>query len=292
MEKLLQRYGFLRAADGAGGGGADGGGAGGGAGGGDQPPAWLPKEMPEAYRGATPEETLGKLFGGFNEVNTRAEGLRTQLARLPKPPEKPELYTYDPSDKLKPYFGDIAKNPVFDTARKAAHARGFSQEQFAGFIEDVYAPLAEQGILGKPFDGAAEVKTFMTEAGIDATAAGTELTNLQTFANGLFGQLKGVPDRLKDDVKAELLGLTDTAAGNFLLKALSGRLGEAGIRIAGEGAAAGEISEADLKKLDADPRIDPNNREHTDPAKRFDPDLRRRYDEAYRKLQPANKTAW
>ena len=43
----------------------------------------------------------------------------------------------------------------------------------------------------------------------------------------------------------------------------------------------------DLKKLDGDPRIDPRNRDHQDPAKRFDESLRKQYDEAYTRLYPS-----
>ena len=38
---------------------------------------------------------------------------------------------------------------------------------------------------------------------------------------------------------------------------------------------------SDLKKLDSYQRIDPRNREHPDRDKRYDEDLRKRYDAAY-----------
>ncbi len=86
---------------------------------------------------------------------------------------------------------------------------------------------------------------------------------------------------MNDQVSATLLDLTNTAAGNFLLQGLSGRLQENGIRISGEGGQQGALTKDDLKKLDSDPRIDPRNREHPDRDKRYDEDLRRRYDAAY-----------
>ncbi len=283
MRSLLEKYLPLRAPDGGGGGEGGDGGAGG----------WTaPAGVPEQYRGATADETLGKLLGGFSEINTRAEGLRTKLAGLPKAPDKPDLYTYEPSDRLKPYFSDIGENPVFAQARNAFHKHGASQEMFSGIIEDLYGPLVEQGLIAAPFDPRAELKTFAAELGLDPAGATKALTDTDTFAKGLLSQLKDIPEKLKPEVEAQLLGLTDTAAGNILLRALSGRLAENGIRIGGDGNVAGALTAEDLKKLDADPRIDPNNRNHPDVNRRFDEQLRKRYDEAYQRLAPANKTAW
>lgn len=290
MERLLALYlRPLRAPEGGGGGGGgDGGGGDGGAG---DASFQYPDGFPDQFKGATLEESFGKLFGGFTETNTRAEGLRTQLATRPKAPDTPDGYAYKPSDKLAPYFGDIDQNPVFAQARQAFHKHGIPAEAFSGIIEDLYGPLAEQGHLAQPFNPQAEVSTFMKEMNLDARGATSALSNTESFAKGLFSQLK-VPESLKADVEAHLMGLTDTAAGNVLLHALSSRLSENGIRIAGESQAAGELTAEDLKKLDADPRIDPNNRGHQDPNQRYDEDLRRRYDEAYKRLAPANKTAW
>lgn len=287
MRDFLWQLAPPREGEGGGLGGGDGGGSGGGEGGGWTPPQGLP----EQYRGASADETIGKLLGGFSELNTRAEGLRTQLARMPKAPEKPDLYTYEPPDALKPYFGDLAKDPLLPHARAAFHKHGIPQEAFSGIINDIFGPAVEAGLLSQPYDPATEIATFMKEGNLDRTGASRALTEAKTFAEGLFGQLKDVPTALQDDVKAQLVGLTDTAAGNFLLRSLAARLSENGIRIGGDGQRQGELSAEDLKKLDADPRIDPANRDNPDPAKRFDPDLRKRYDEAYRKLPPARNTA-
>lgn len=288
MERLLAKYLPLRAPGGDGGGGSDGGVDGGG--GGDFK---YPDGYPDQFKGGSIEESIGKLFGGFTETNRRAEGLRTQLAQIPKAPDKEDAYVYDPSEKLKPLFGDMAKNPIFAQARKAALAAKMTPEQFSGFIEGVYGPLAEQGLLAAPFDPASELKTFGESHNLAGRELQEALSQADGFANGLYGQLEAkVPEKLRADVKAALVGLTDTAAGNTLLRVLSGRLAENGIRIAGDSQAAGELTAEDLKKLDADPRIDPRNREHPDPAKRFDAALRQRYDDAYKRLAPAQKTGW
>ncbi len=267
-----------------GGGGASGGNAGAAGGGND---GWAPPQgFPSEFAGATADETLGKLLGGYTDLNSRFGGLRDKLSKMPAAPEKPDLYTFEPGDNLKPFFGDLAQNPAFASARTAAHKHGLSQEQFAGFISDVYGPLAEQGVLAQPFNPMNEIKGFQSATGLDAKGTQEALAAAETFAKGLTSQLKDVPDALKADVEASLMSLTDTAAGNVLLRALAGRLGENGIRIAGEGGGQGALTADDIRKLDADPRIDPRNREHSDATKRFDPTLRKQYDDAYARLYP------
>ncbi len=270
------------AAAAAGGAGAGGGGTGGAGEGGWKPPEGLPAE----YVGTSADETLSKLFAGFNEVNTRFTGLREKLSKMPAALEKPEAYAFHPADNLKPFFGDLAQDPMFKQAQISAHKYGMSQEQFSGFLADTFGPMAEQGFLPKPFNPAEELKSFATATGLDQRGVASTLAETETFAKGLTQQLK-VPEAMKADVEATLMGLTDTAVGNVILQALSTRMNDAGIRVAGAGGGEGALTADDLKKLDADPRIDPRNRDHSDPAKRFDEALRKRYDEAYNRLFPS-----
>lgn len=263
-------------------------GSGGGGGGGSGGGAWsAPQGLPSEFAGTNADETLGKLLGGYNDLNTRFGGMREKLSKMPAAPASADLYTFAPDEKLAPYVGDISKSPAFGHARAAALKHGLSQDQFAGFIADVYTPMVDQGILARPFDPAGELKGFQTATGLDAKGTQEALVAAETFAKGLTGQLKDVPESLKNDVNAMLVAMTDTAAGNVLLRALSGRLAENGIRITGEGGGVGGLTAEDLKKLDADPRIDPRNRDKTDPNQRYDEELRKRYDAAYNRLFPS-----
>ncbi|MDQ1185939.1 hypothetical protein [Agrobacterium larrymoorei] len=267
---------------------AEGGGGGGGSteGGGDNGGWKAPDGLPPEFAGANADETLGKLLGGYSDLKPRFDGMREKLSKMPAAPEKPDMYSFEPADNLKPYFGDLSQDKYFDAAKTAAHKHGLSQEQFAGFVSDIYSPLVEQGLIAAPFDPAGELKTFSTATGLDTKGTHETLSANEAFANGLVAQLKDVPDSLKNDVNALLVGMTDTAAGNVLLRALSGRLADNGIRISGQGGQQGQLSADDLKKLDSDPRIDPRNRDHKDPAQRFDETLRKQYDEAYARLHP------
>ena len=264
----------------SGAGGGDGG-QGGGQGGGT--PWAAPEGFPKDFIGATAEESYGKLAAGYTDLNTRFGGMRDKLATLPAPPKTHDDYTFQPDDKMKPYFGDLGKDPVFGTFKQSAHKNGLSQGQFDGVLKDVYGMMTEKGMLAEPFNPMKEIETFEKSMGYDRQKTTEAFTANETFAKGILGQLKGVPDAIKPQVEAALASLTDTAAGNVFLGALASRLSESGIRIAGD-AAGGAMTKADLDKLGGDPRIDPVNRDSQDPAKKFDPDLRKKYDDAYKLL--------
>jgi hypothetical protein len=270
-----------------------GGGAGGGApaGGGDG--GWkAPEGLPAEYAGKTADETLGKLLPAFTEARTRADGLHGELARVPRAPEKPELYTYKPSEKLAPFFGDVATNPALGHARAAAHKAGISDAAFGALIEGTYGPMLEAGLILPPYDPKAEIQNYMKLSGVDQTAAAAQFAEAEAFAKGLGAQLK-LPAEAATGVTAALVALTDTAEGNILLRALSARLAENGIRIAADstGTQQGAMTKEEAERLSSDPRIDPANREAADPAKRFDPVLRQRYDD-YFKTAPVRPKAF
>lgn len=228
--------------------------------------------------GSSAEDTLGKVLGGYSALNTRAEGLRTQLAAKPSAPDKPEAYTFKPADTIANYFPDADKNPGIAAARAAAHKHGLSQSQFEGMINDVYGNLAQNGGLAAPYDPKAEVSNYAKVGGFDAATVSQHFQENVAFTNGLIAQLTDLPPALAKDAQAELAALTDTAAGNALLRSLAARMASGGIRIAGQGGnQGGALSDTDLDRLTADPRIDPNNESHKDPAQRFDKTLYEQY---------------
>ena len=289
----MRHFAPCRSPEGEGGAGGGGGGlAGAAAAGAGQEPgtggagtsggAWTPPEgIPTEFVGASADETLAKMLPAYTDVSKRADGLREKLSTMPKAPDSLDGYTFEPDDKLKPFFaGDLAQNPAWQHARQAAKDAGLSPEQLSKFVSGVYGPMIDGGMLAQPYNPASEIASFSKAGGFDAKSAQSALVEAEGFAKGLAGQLKGVPEAVKTDVEALLLSLTDTAAGNFLLRGLSGRLAENGIRIAGESIVAGELTDEDVKKLHSDPRIDPRNRDHADPNKRFNEDLRKRYDAA------------
>lgn len=256
------------------------------AGGADDPAGgggeWTPPEsLPEDFRGADAAESLEKLLGGFTAERERVNGLRDKLSKLPAVPKDPGEYAFEPTDKTKPFFGD-AQAPFVDLAKKAAHAAGVPGDAFGQFVNGFYEAAADEGLIPKPFDAAAEVKGYMDASGMDRDAATKQLEANDTFAKGLAAQLtKGMPEAVRPAAEAHLAYLTESHAGNLVLEALARRFNEGGIRIAGEPENQGALTQAEVDKLTADPRIDPQNRDHADPDKRFDPELRKRYDAFY-----------
>ena len=237
-----------------------------------------PKDLPDQFKGATADEVLGKLLPAYT-------GMRDKIATAPKAPETPDGYSFTPTEDIKGYFGsDLAKDPALAAARTAAHKHGIPQQAFEGFINDVFGTLAKDGALAAPYSPASEIKAYGDGSGLDAKSVVAQMTENEAFADGLIKQL-AIPAKLAAAAEAELKGLIDTAGGQALLRGLMARLSANGIHVAGDGGGqGGPLSEADLKKLDADPRIDPANTHNTDPAKRFDPELRKRYDDGYAAL--------
>ena len=256
-----------------------------GGGGGD----WTPPEgLPDAFKGADANETLGKVLTGYTEANTRAEGLRTKLAGLPAAPKTADEYSFEPTDDTKPWFGDMDKNPIMPVARAAAHKLGLSNEQFGGFINEVYGEAAKNGLILPPLDPAGEIKSYMTAAGLKTEAeAGDEFKANEIFAKGLLSQLKGLPEdeNTKAAIEGQLLALTDTHEGNLLLKAMSARLADSGLRVSGEAVDAGGayFAKDQLRAMSADPKADPQSKE-------FDKAFQEKLDKSYAHHHSSAKT--
>lgn len=236
--------------------------------------------MPADMVGKDAAETLGKVWAGYGDLNTRFEGMRADVARRPAAPAKAEDYTFTPDETLKPYFPDPAKDPILTIAKGAFHKHGLPDAAFQGVIGEIYGQAIAAGVIQAPYNPATEISTYGELNGItDKAVIGQHMLEAEQFASGLAKQLQ-VPKGSEKDVEATLLALTDTAAGNIVLRSLAGRLAENGIRIAGESVnQGGPLSADELNKLGSDPRIDPRNRFHNDANQRFDEALRKRYDD-------------
>jgi hypothetical protein len=211
----------------------------------------------------------------------RADGLRTELAQRPGPGKSPDEYAFQPDEALKPFFPDVAKDPILPFAREAFHKAGVPTAAFQPIISEIYSKAIAAGVLQAPYNPATELQSFMELNGVaDKAAAQTQLVEAEQFANGLVKQLQ-LPKGSEKDVAAALTALTDTAAGNIALRAIRARLSSSGINIPLEGGSSnnGPMSDDEFKQIGSDPRIDPRNEGHKDPNQRFDPALRKRWDD-------------
>lgn len=259
---------LLAPEDGTGGGAAPAGGDGaapaGGTGGGD-PPAFVPPEfLPEHLRGKDAGETLGK-------IATDWKAQRDALAqRQPAKPETADAYSFTPADDLKPLFGeDLTKDPVIAAARVAAHKHGLSNDQFAGFLNDVVGEAKKAGLIA-PSDPAVEYekewpqlvpadKANLPEAERKAAAKARHDT-AQLFADTL--KARGEID---EGMHSEFSILLETAAGVRLIEFMQQNLtAEKGI-VFGGGQPAGGYTMADYNRDSEDPRFSSTSTKY-DPA--------------------------
>lgn len=276
---LRNRFVPLFAPDGGGGGagGGDGDGGAGGQGGADQGAGggaqlYRPQGLPDHLAGASDQETIDKIFGAYNP-------LREDLAKRGTVPKDPKEYSFEPSDRLKPFF-DNADDPVMNQFRQAAHKVGIPSSQFGALLEETFGPLVESGVLGPTYDPQAELgqlgKLIQAPDGPEGKRAiAAAATEASGFAEGLVGHLK-----LGDESKGALLALADTASGIVALRAIKGLLGERGIQLGGAPAGQGWSKEK-LKEMDSDERIDPF-------SPKFDKNLRAEYDATYQRLFPSS----
>lgn len=106
-----------------------------------QADTWFPQGLDANLKGKDANETLANVAKRF--------------AEMPKPPEKADGYTFEPTDKTKDRI-DPAKDKVLPLFREVAHQHGLSQQQFQGVIDSFYGRLMDAGLMKPPVDVAAE----------------------------------------------------------------------------------------------------------------------------------------
>lgn len=241
------------AAGGDGKGGA--GGAGGAAGAGD----WkLPDGVPDHLRGKDAAEFGAKLFEDWGKQ-------RQALSKVPAAPKDVNEYVYQPSDKAKPFVGDLTKDPVFNVIKDAAFKAGVPKGVFETAIGGFYDALVEGKMLPEPYNPTKERQAFFGPEARGMTDAQMveKLTPMLNEAQGFINAL--VTDKHIDQAGSrELLGLLDTANGAKALLGIQKLLAGKGLQLGGQGGGGGTTPEA-LRQRQADPRNDPNRHEYSRP---------------------------
>lgn len=127
--------------------GAAGGSAGDGqsGGGGGDPSPYRPDGLPDHLFGANDRETLDKIFGAY-------KGARQSIGEGNAVPDKPEGYSFEASDKLKPYVENFDKDPVYGKVREIAHKAGISDKQFKAFLPGVLEHFVDGELVAAPVD--------------------------------------------------------------------------------------------------------------------------------------------
>lgn len=225
------------------------------------PHAYRPDGLREDLAGASDRETIDKLWGAYRDATTAGEAADYVVA-----------WDGAHKDVLTAAFG-TADDPLYAAARDAALKHGIAPKAFGAFLTDTFGPALAQGIIPAPFNPARELEAWGKAIGVsDKAELGRQLSERQAWTKGLGAQMG-----LSEAGRIELDVLTDTAAGLELVDKLRELVAGEGVKVSDQTqATGGGLSKADLAQLDNDPRIDPS-------SSTYDPQLRGRYDAAYRR---------
>ncbi len=211
---------------------------------------YRPDGIPDHLAGPDDKTTIDNLWKAADGFR-KAEGERGAV------PKDPAGYAFEPSEKIKPFVGDLANDGFFKGVKEAALAAGVTDKQFPKFINNVMEKMLDSGMV-KPVDYAKEMAALLPEAAKsldDAgrkAAVGARISENLAFIEG--ARKQGMPEDVATALTARL---GDDAVGNKAIEWIRAQARE--IKPAMGGKSAGGVSEADLDARVADPRNDPNS---------------------------------
>jgi hypothetical protein len=221
-----------------------------------QPGAWkLPDGVPDHLRADSADAFAAKLFEDWGKQ-------RGVISKF-EPAKSVEDYVYTPSDKLKPFVGDLAKDPVFAIARDAALKAGVPKGAFPTFVGGVYESLVDKGLVPPPYDPVKERDAFFGDEARGLTEA-QKVERLGPLLNGAQGFIASlVSDKVIDKGGGDqLLGLLDTANGAKAVLALQKAMTARGLTPQGGPGGDAGMSRDGLRARLADPRNDLNSAQY------------------------------
>ena len=224
------------------------------------PPAWkAPDFLPEHLRGEDVAKTFDKVVGDW-------KGLRDKVAALPAPPKSVDDYAFEPSEKVKPFVGDLRADPAFALMREAALKAGIPASQFSAVVGGFYEGLVEKGMAPAPYNADAERSALLGQQAV-AMSEQQRIDAAASVINPLAEQIEGLArtnafdadPKVNKAAMTAVIGLLDTAVGVRAVQGLL-KLAKAAPGLQPGGApAAGSVSAADLRKRMGDPRNDPGS---------------------------------
>ena len=241
--------------EGAGGGagnqdGANGAANTGGEGGGE---LYRPDGLPDHLVGATNNETIDKLLGGYS-------GAREELSKKGTVPESAEGYEIQFSDKAKTFVGDDADEKAVKLFSEIAFKSGMPKEMAGQFFNEFIEGAVDAGFVEEPINVEKEIEALVPDDFAEKDPSKRQAEGLKriTAANAAIDGL--VTRKVLDADQATIFKVvTSTAAGTKAIENLTKALGEHGLQTGGDTVNAGDVTKADLDKRVADPRNDPNS---------------------------------
>ena len=220
---------------------------------------YRPDGLDESFHGATDRETIDKLMAGIKDAT-------------PSLPEDVSGYEFTPSEGLEGYFGD-KDDPLMNSAKAAALKNGIPPDVLQSFINDTFGDPVAKGMIAPPFNPKAEIDGLAKMLGGDTKAAEKAINDAEAIAGNL-AKTMGLPEAAAGFFE----GMAETGSGVMVIRAIQKIAGEKGIPLGGQDAGATtHFSKETLKKMGADPRIDPQ-------SPKYDPEVRKKYDDSYRAL--------
>lgn len=188
--------------------GAAGGGQPSGEGGATGP--YRPDGLPDHLFGTSERETLDKVWGAYRPARDEI----AKFGELGKLPKDETGYSFEPSEKVKPYLADIEKDPVMKVVREAALKSGIRDKQFTPFIGTIMEAMIDGDMVQPPVDLDAERAALLPAEAKGLDEAGQKAA-VDKRVRDNHARLDLFKARGLDEKAAEALGLNlDTAAGN------------------------------------------------------------------------------
>lgn len=227
--------------------------------GGGQPPAggaapspYRPEGLPDHLFGTSDKETIDKL-------NTAYVGARKSIGDLGTVPEKADGYTFEASDKLKPYVSNFDKDPVYQKAREFALSSGMSSKTFGAFMPALLEHLVDGGLVAAPIDAKGQLRAMAPASLANATDQEKETAGARRVQDNIAWVDGAKASQAIDADIAEFLSVSaaDNPAAIKLIEWLRGANSETMPALGGGGGSG--LSDDQLTARMNDPRNDPRS---------------------------------
>lgn len=181
----------------------------------------LPDNFPKELAGKDAAETLTKV--------------QEHLAKLPKPPEKPADYKFEPSDAFKQRYGDVKDDKVLALWNEVAHEIGLDTAAYNKGVNLLFGKMAEAGMIDDPVNVEVELGKLAPQVG-DQTQ---KLSAAKARVNDAVAWVRGLAARgdVSTAEAAKLTGIAMDAVGVQLIEKLRKLGGEHGLQPGGSAAA-------------------------------------------------------
>lgn len=217
---------------------------------------YRPEGLPDHLFGKSDKETIENLAKAYT-------GARAAIGEKGEVPEKPDGYTFEASEKLKPFVENFDKDPVYNKAREIAREAGMPTKMFQAFIPKLLEHFVDGGLVEGPVDPKAMLRTLAPagmEKASDAereTAGGKIVTDNIAWVDQMKAT-NAMPAAAADFLAAQA---ADAPGAHALINFMRGSAQEVRPALAGGNASSG-MTDADMKARINDPRNNPSAKEY------------------------------